>query len=179
MRFMESRRGLVALFIVLAGVAELTLGAAPAVALDRFEDWEVSCASPSSASTPAKDNKKLCRMTQNHVDQKSGRTVLLFTLVKGRTGRMNVIVSVPMGIYLPPGITISIDGSERFRLLFETCNQSGCHGGYELSAQTLGAFRRGLVAQHSFYTAKNNRVDIPVSLKGFSKAFSRLKTLST
>ncbi len=156
---------------------------------EKFGDWTLLCpvsskssqhkAANSKSSSPA-DEKDRCRLFQRYVvKDKPNATALLVTVVmSGKTKSPVAVVSVPKDVYLAPGIELAIDGKAKFKVLFETCNDSGCHGGFALSGAIIKAFKKGAVARHRIYDFKRRKIDVPVSLKGFTKGIKRLKAVS-
>jgi invasion protein IalB len=138
---------------------------------ERIGDWEVVCTP--GAKKPA-EAKPACRLVQNHSGE-GGGSVLLVTIVLQDVAKVPVaVVSVPEGVYLAPGIELKVDDGQSFKLLYETCNSSGCHAGYKVEGEIGKALRKGTIAQHKLFDSKQKPVTIPVSLKGFAKGLDRL-----
>jgi invasion protein IalB len=151
--------------------------AAPSGSVEKFGDWELVCA----ASAPA-DAATKCRLIQNHATP-DGQTVLLVTMVPSAAAKGPVaVVSVPKGVYLAPGIEMKVDGgqgsNQSFKLLYETCNESGCHAGYKVAGDIGTALRKGSIATHKIFDSKQQPVTVTVSLQGLSKGLDRLAEVS-
>jgi invasion protein IalB len=132
--------------------------------VESFGDWELLC--------PSEDT---CRISQRLVAEGGGDTVFLLTALRsGADGPFVGIVSVPLRGYLAPGIELRVDAREPFQLLYETCDPAGCHAGFPLEGRVLNDFRAGAKARFRVWTAKDNPVDIDVSLIGFTRAFNAL-----
>ena len=132
----------------------------------KFGDWELVCASPPSATA--------CRLVQNHADQ-SGKTLLLVTILEAAAAKGAVaIVSVPKDVYLAPGIEMRIDDGQAFKLLYETCNDSGCHAGYTINGEIAVALKKGKIASHKVFNSRQQSTVVPVSLAGLTKGLERL-----
>ena len=177
--------------LLTCGIATLcAYGGALAKPVERIGDWEIVCAK--AEQTQASPSKSACRMIQNHVvrgkDPKLAATVLLVTILPAahkadekasRKTRMPVaIVSVPQGVYLAPGIALDIDGKQKFKLLYETCNASGCHAGFQIKGRIATALRQGNVARTTFHDHKQKPIVVKVSLKGLTKGLKRLAEVS-
>jgi invasion protein IalB len=149
--------------VIPAATQSQTLGSA-----DKFGDWELVCPAPSG------ETKSKCRLVQNHAAG-NGQTALLVTILMDDSGKTPVaVVSVPKRVYLAPGIEMAIDGGPGFKLLYETCDDAGCHAGYKVTGDIAAALRKGTVAAHKIYDSKQKPVVVPVSLKGLSKALDKL-----
>jgi invasion protein IalB len=153
-----------------------TSSGATAGTTERHGDWDFVCVgqtAPQVVTRPAR-----CRITQNHATP-TGHTVLLVTLLYSDAARGPVaVVSVPKGVYLAPGIELKVDNGTPFKLLYETCDESGCHAGYKVTGDVGLALKKGHVAVHKLFDSKQKPVAVDVSLKGLSKALDRLAEVS-
>ena len=155
----------------LPGRAETSpVGEKPVV--EKVGDWELACGSPT-----ADGKKPACRLVQNHAAE-TGATVLLVTIVQDAAKFPVAVVSVPEGVYLAPGIELTVDKGQSFKLLYETCNSSGCHAGFKIAGDIAAALKKGQIAHHKLFDSKQTPVTIDVSLKGLSKALDRLQEAS-
>jgi invasion protein IalB len=128
-----------------------------------FTDWRVLCQPSGETST--------CQMLQSASASEDGPTVFLLSISPGEdAGTSYAVVTVPVGVYLAPGIEIRVDRRRPFKVLYEICDLSGCHAGFKLSGSVLNAFRQGVDAKVRVWTAKTQAVEFPVSLRGFSAA---------
>ena len=83
-------------------------------------------------------------------------------------GDFLAIFDVPLGVYLPTGITVTIDEGETFRLNFERCDQNGCYAGTILSNEIIESLKRGKKALLSFVDAASQKITATVSLSGIT-----------
>ena len=129
-----------------------------------FTDWRVLCQPLEAATT--------CQMLQSASAGEDGPTVFLLSISPGQeVDTSYAVVTVPMGVYLAPGIELRVDRRRPFKVLYEVCDRAGCHAGFKLSGPVLNAFRRGLDARVRVWTANTEAVEFPVSLRGFSAAY--------
>jgi invasion protein IalB len=169
-----------AALVTATGIALCTGAARAEIETQRFEDWELVCIPP-AASEPdsaadATEASPDCRISQRLAVAESGETVFLLTGLPGDDADTYVaIVSVPLRGYLAPGIELRVDTREPVRILYETCDPSGCHAGFALEGEVLQAFRAGLTARFRVWTARDEPVDLDVSLIGFTAAFEALR----
>ena len=84
------------------------------------------------------------------------------------------IVSTPLGVYLPTGLELKIDGRKPKRAAFETCNLSGCHAGFALAGTLLKALSSGNELVVTLKDTKATTVPVKVSLKGFAPGLRAL-----
>ena len=147
----------------------------------RFDDWELVCRN-AEAEAAGDDAAPVgdCRISQRLAVADSGQTVFLLTGLPGdATGTYVAIVSVPLRGYLAPGIELQVDSRDPVRILYETCDPSGCHAGFPLEGEILQAFRAGLTARFRIWTARDEPVDLDISLIGFTAAFEALRERSS
>jgi len=135
----------------------------------RFGAWELLCTPPSAPSSA-------CRLTQKLVAADKGEPVFLTTVLPtSKKGSHVGILSAPSGGYLPPGMELRIDGGKPFKVLFETCNSMGCHGGFELAGRVLKELSGGKILSVRLWSTKSAPVDVKINLDVFGKGFAALK----
>lgn len=164
--------------LVIASVTSGFVFAADRV--ETFGDWQLVCQSSASekAEEEATDTKSVkgrqdCRLQQAQAVTKDKKVVFLFNVVL-KNKKPVAVISVPLGVYLPAGMTLKVDKGRKQVAAFETCNLSGCHGGFFLSRDLLRRLKRGNVL--SIGLKDTNRKDIPisVSLKGVTAGIAAL-----
>lgn len=134
-------------------------------AAEVFQDWELVCNSQNSENT--------CRLQQAQAVNGGKDVVFLFNVIS--QGKANVgLISTPLEVYLPAGISLRVDKGKTRQAAFETCNLSGCHAGFQLDAQLLSALKSGAVLTATLMDTKSTKIDVAVSLKGFSAGLNAL-----
>ncbi|TGE78640.1 invasion associated locus B family protein [Rhizobium sp. SEMIA 439] len=159
-------------------VREDTSGAAaaPAVEPRRYGDWELVCKPQADAATP-KAESATCRLQQAQAVNGGKDVVFLFNIA--RQGKQRVaIISTPLNVYLPAGLELKIDGGQAQRVIFETCNISGCHAGFALNGSLLGSLRKGNVLTVALKDTKATTIPLKVSLNGISAGIDALDAVT-
>jgi len=136
---------------------------------EQFEDWVLRC-QPESGTQP-----RACRVRQNIIAEDSGNTVL--QIVAGRFGQEKVlgaVIFVPVGVRLPPGISIQVDARPPRVFPFEVCDSETCQVRAILEGDLLEDFKAGVKGQVKFQNADGRARTIPISLKGFTAALRAL-----
>ena len=117
-------------------------------------------------------------MRQRIVDQNGNRVVLA---VVGRLPNIDVpglLILLPLGISLPPGTFLKIDQGEERRVPVERCESQGCRIELLLDDDLLARLKAGSRATVGFHVydgqGKRPRVDVPISLIGFSAALAEV-----
>jgi invasion protein IalB len=145
--------------------------ATSAPAARRFDDWEVVC-----DPTPRPDACKAVQRLAAPGDASGSRVVFAASALRAaKGGELVMVLSAPLGGYLIPGMAMKVDGRPLARLLFETCEAGGCHGGFVLTPGFRRALERGKALQVRLWTTKTQPADVVVSLKGLGPALAALQ----
>jgi len=136
---------------------------------DTFQDWTMRCEKVEDTGP------EQCHVFQNATDESTGRDVAQMAI--GRVPndpKPLVIVSLPLGVYLPPGVLIQVDDQKPIRIPIEVCDPAGCRAGFPLTDEVLAAFKGGLNANVTVQDAAGRQATVPLSLKGFTAALNAL-----
>jgi invasion protein IalB len=140
-----------------------------------FGAWQVQCgeASP-TADQPA---KRQCGMIQIAQSEKNKEIGLSLIIVKAKQGDKTVTmmrVMAPIGVYLPTGVALEIDGNAVGRVPFTRCRPQICEAFAESSPETLAKLRKGTTANFIIYEAPGLGIPMKMSLEGFASAIDLL-----
>lgn len=164
----------VSVFASFALVA-LSLAAAPALAqsgsnaasenvdLKTYQDWEVRC--------PKDRSKGNCEMTQLVNSSDSGKPIL--RVVMGYPPEIDtaaMIFILPLGTRLAPGVQLVVDGGQADTFPFQICLEQGCRADFAVSDSLRNRLRSGSNATVSLIGPRGERIDLKVSLQGFTDA---------
>ena len=176
--------------------------APPAQVIAKHGQWQVQCTqipvgppvnaqNTGGAQTSGKGDKtggaaaqqksvRQCGMLQS--TSSTERKNIALTLVMGISKQGDKTVTmmrilVPIGVYLPLGIALEIDGAPVGRVPFIRCLPQICTAFAETTAETLTKMRKGANANFIIYEAPGVGLTLPVSLTGFTAAFNDLKKL--
>lgn len=153
------------LFPLFAGLFSATFAFAQSDEV--FSDWQVQCG----------DEDQNCQMLQVASASEDTASVFLLSISRGQGGADDfAVLTVPLGVYMAPGIEIRVDQRRPFKVLYEICDQNACYAGFRLSGAALTALRQGLDAKVRVWTAKTEAVEFPVSLRGFSAAYQHYQS---
>jgi len=138
---------------------------------DRIGDWSVQCGE--------QGKKKVCHVSQNLTYKQDGKQLLNIAIGElANTGKEVVIVTLRLGIFLPVGIQIQIDENASNAYPIQWCLANGCHAYIELTPALLKMFKKGNQGKVTFQDASRKNITIPVSLKGFTKAYYSMRQLA-
>jgi invasion protein IalB len=117
-----------------------------------------------------------CALEQRAFVRESGQLVGVVTIkVPGDTKKPVAMIQVPLGLFLPAGITVNIDGDMARNQSLQTCNANGCYAGFPVSDQLLKLMLNGEKLNVIFQYLDKKPVTLPMSLAGFSEAYARIK----
>ena len=137
-----------------------------------FENWRLRC----EAAT--EQRPEFCEMRQWIVDAQGNRVALAAVGRLPDIDKPGFLFILPLGISLPPGTFLKIDQSEEQRVPVERCEQQGCRIELVLEGELLSRLKAGTQATVSSYVhdGRGNlrRVDVPLSLLGFSAALAEV-----
>lgn len=136
---------------------------------DAYGSWRVNC------RTDPENQRQGCFLVQNLVLREGGQRVLQFAIgFVEATPEPIALLSLPLGISLPPGAEIRIDDGEPTRLLIERCEPNGCRAGLKLEAEILKELRGGKQMSVTFFDAKREPIEVPLSLNGIGAGLEAL-----
>jgi len=165
----------------------------------KFDDWTVRCdevpkpssklevtvdgsdqageAAAAEGDAPAAgETETICQITQILNEKGSNQPVMQVAVgYLPDTEHPVGAFTLPLGIWLPPGLQLQVDSGKTGRVPVDTCGQGGCRAGVELDAQFLASMKKGSALNVTFGGAGRQPVTVPVSLKGFTAALDSLK----
>ncbi|MEM9138823.1 MAG: invasion associated locus B family protein [Pseudomonadota bacterium] len=135
-------------------------------------DWEIRCISGSDT----------CAMSQ--VGKTSGGERALLVSIQrvsgpnartqdGKPIQAAMTVQAPLGILIPYGVRIKIDGDKVIPLPLSRCIPAGCVSQAPMLDEAVAKMKKGSKAVYGVFLDKEVLVDI--SLRGFTKAYNNLK----
>ncbi len=157
--------------------------AAPSALSETYQDWVVECA---TAQTEQKEGekhagKRVCQISQSLLQANSRERVLTIAFVvpsDGKGGLSGSIVA-PFGLDLQSGIKLRVEKETLLNGSFKTCLPQGCLAPLTADDKVEQALRDSAKLLVEMTAADSGqRVDLSVSLKGFSQSLDRLKTLA-
>ncbi|RTR03861.1 invasion associated locus B family protein [Halomonas nitroreducens] len=138
------------------------------VTTEQFNDWEVVCPSDSSQGnctmnqvvTNADSDQPMMRVVVAYPPQLEGRPAMTFLL--------------PLGVRLAPGLQLSAGSAQPAQFPYQVCLRQGCRADLPVEPSLLEALRSGSSATLSLVGPRGNRMDLDISLMGFTDASQRI-----
>jgi invasion protein IalB len=157
----------------LVGIIGMSLLSAPAMAQGtvkaEYGDWQMSCDTPPGASF------EQCAIIQNVLaeDQPNVGLSVIVLRTADREARL-LRVLAPLGVLLPNGLGLNVDGTDMGRVAFVRCLPNGCIAEVELDEEIIKVLSEGTNAIFVVFKTPEEGVGIPVSLNGFAEGFAAL-----
>jgi len=138
----------------------------------KFDDWTIRCNdNPQNAATGG------CVMFQAVVNKETNRAIMQVAigyLAQEQVKTPAAVITLPLGVRLPPGVIMQVDEKDSTNFPFERCLPEGCMVQFRLTADQIAVFKGGTAGKFTFQHASGQPVAIPFSLKGFTAALTAL-----
>ena len=136
-----------------------------------FQDWIIRCSE--RAETVAVEP---CVMRQSVLPREGERPIMQIMVgILKDNRRPGVIITVPLGVRLPPGLSLRIDQSEEIRMAYHRCVLRGCQSQLILTEQLEAVLKAGLQGEVTFRGGAGRSISVLFSLKGFTAALNSLR----
>ena len=83
-------------------------------------------------------------------------------------------VLAPLGVLLPSGLGLNVDGKDIGRAYFVRCFTDGCYAEVILDENLLKTLRSGTQATFIVFQSREEGIGIPVDLSGFTEGYAEL-----
>ncbi|WP_171898268.1 invasion associated locus B family protein [Rhizobium leguminosarum] len=142
---------------------------APGTVKSNHGAWSVVCDKPAGAST------EQCALMQNVIAEDRPEVGLSVVVLKTADRKSKILrVLAPLGVLLPNGLGLNVDGKDIGRAYFVRCFADGCYAEVVLEDELLKTFRSGAQATFIVFQTPEEGIGIPVDLKGFAEGFDAL-----
>lgn len=141
---------------------------------ETFGNWTAKCEAP-------KDQKEGgCFIYQNLVLREGGQRVLQVAIgyVPNSTEPI-ALLSLPLGISLPPGVSIEVERDDPLRFPVERCEPNGCRAGLKLKSSFMDKLASAPQMTVRFHDAQRQPIEVPLSLKGLDEGLKSLARQSS
>ena len=132
--------------------------------------WQVSCRTPPGA----KEEK--CALVQSVTAEDRpnvGLTVVFYKAIGEDKKLLRVVV--PLGVLLPTGLGLKIDGDDVGNAPFLKCGKRGCVAEVVLQDEVIAKMKKGTTAMFIIFDTPEAGIGIPVALQGFGDALANMK----
>lgn len=156
-------------FALLAALVPAGAASAQGIVRSEHGDWQMSCDTPPGASF------EQCAIIQNVTaeDQPNVGLSVIVLRTADRQARL-LRVLAPLGVLLPNGLGLNIDGQDMGRVAFVRCLPNGCLAEVLLEDDLIARLSAGRTAIFVVFRTPEEGIGIPVSLDGFAEGFGAL-----
>ena len=132
--------------------------------------WIARCGSTS------RDAPLECAMEETAVLTKTGQLIVLVNIrVTSDTRSPVALVQLPLGLDLPAGARLQVDGGKPADLQIQTCDNRGCYANLPVAPDLLAALRSGKQLKISFQNLAKETITIPMPLTDFAAAYDKIR----
>lgn len=132
--------------------------------------WVSQCASASRQSQVE------CTMEQtillNNTRQLLASVVLR---VPADTHQPVMMVHVPVGLYIPAGLTLQIDEGKPLSIGLQTCDLKGCYAGETVPKDMIESMKGGKRLAITFQNVAKQSITVPLTLDNFAEAYQKIQ----
>ncbi len=157
---------LVLFSIVISGT---TAAQSEGKATSKHGAWSIICDVPAGASS------EQCALMQNVVAEDRPEVGLSVVVLKTADNKARILrVLAPLGVILPNGLGLNIDGKDLGRAYFVRCMADGCYAEVILKDELLSTMKTGTSATFIIFASPEEGIGIPVDLNGFKDGYDKL-----
>ncbi len=131
--------------------------------------WSVVCDQPAGAAG------EQCALLQNVIADDRPEIGLSVLALKTADGQAQILrILAPLGILLPNGLGLYVDGNDIGRAQFVRCFEDGCYAEVILEETLRRTLSDGQSATFIVFQTPEQGIGIPVDLNGFDEGFAAL-----
>ena len=158
-----------ALIWALPALLPLTPAMAQGAVKSKHGDWEMRCETPPGAA------REQCALIQSVAAEDKPSVSLVVIILKTADGKSRLLrVAAPLGVLLPAGLGLKIDGTDQGRAGFVRCTPTGCIAEVVMEDKLIDLMRTGKQATFYIFQTPEEGIGIPVALNGFKEGFEKL-----
>ena len=157
------------------GAAAAAAGAPRTYVKEKFDSWDLQCLEVADADD-------VCQMYQLLKDS-DGTNVAeasIFKLSNGGQAVAGGTFVVPLETLLTAKLSVSVDGGSPRRYEYAFCAPVGCYARVGFTAEDIARFKAGAAATVTLVPAlaPDQKVEVEMSLKGFTAAYDQASSLN-
>lgn len=135
----------------------------------KHDAWSILCDQPAGAQS------EQCALIQNVVAADRPEIGLSVVVLKTADNKARILrVLAPLGVLLPNGLGLNVDGKDIGRAYFVRCFEDGCYAEVILDDELMKTLRAGKSATFIVFQTPEEGIGIPVNLSGFSDGYNAL-----
>jgi invasion protein IalB len=135
----------------------------------QYGDWQYVCKPP-----PAGAKNEICALVQSVTAEDRKNVGLTIYFQKFSNGTKVLRVFAPVGILLPPGVGLKVDGVDIGHAPFLRCHTFACYAQVTVEDKLIQQLSTGKTAIFIIFQTEEAGIGIPISLAGFSEGLTAL-----
>ncbi len=132
-------------------------------------DWQIVCKPP-----PAGAKTEVCALVQSVTAEDRANVGLTVYFQRFQNGTRVLRVFAPLGVLLPPGLGLKVDGQDIGNAPFLRCHSFACYAQVVVEDELVEKLSKGKTAVFIIFQTEEAGIGIPISLKGFGEALAAL-----
>jgi invasion protein IalB len=141
---------------------------APGEAAPARPTWAVNCSNAEKGLD--------CRVIQSLFLKNTGQRLLSVVVhVPAETKKPEMLLQLPLGIYLPPGVTLQIGKDASKAIAYKNCDRFGCLAEYAVTEAEITAMSKGSDLTITMQNLKQEPITVTVPVLGFAPAYAKIK----
>ncbi len=136
----------------------------------QYGDWQYVCKPP-----PAGAKNEVCALVQSVTAEDRKNVGLTIYFQKFSNGTKVLRVFAPVGVLLPPGIGLKVDGADIGHAPFLRCHTFACYAQVTVDDKLINQLTSGKTAIFIIFQSEEAGIGIPISLAGFGDGLAALK----
>jgi len=140
--------------------------------------WIVQCDKPAPGADGKAKTARTCGMLQTVIHKTNKRLGLTLIFAKVKQGKQTATmmrILAPVGVYLPTGIALEVDGAAAGRVPFSRCDPRFCIAFAQVRKETLAKMRKGKKGKFLIYEGPGIGIPLDLDLTGFSAGMKALE----
>jgi invasion protein IalB len=153
--------------VLVCGAA--STGSSQGVVKSKHGDWQLRCETPPGAV------HEQCALLQSVAAEDRPNINLVVIVLKTADGKSRLLrVIAPLGVLLPSGLGLKIDGTDIGRAGFVRCLPTGCIAEVVMEDKLINQMKTGHNATFIIFQTPEEGIGIPLALNGFGDGFDAL-----
>lgn len=159
-------------------VSLVLLWAGSAAVAKTSEEWKTVCKEKHcQLFSEVKDDKDkiLARVYLQNVVNADAKSKSDKQNKKGNGANLIAFANLPLGLFIPAGVTVDVDSKNEFKAQLLECNNGqGCRAAFEVKPKLLDLMKKGKTMSVVILDAQNKRkISFHFALADFEKAYQK------
>lgn len=139
----------------------------------QYGDWQYVCKPP-----PPGAKNEVCALVQSVTAEDRNNVGLTIYFQQFSNGVRVLRVFAPVGVLLPPGVGLKVDGTDIGHAPFLRCHTFACYAQVTVEDKLIEQFKAGKTAIFIIFQTEEAGIGIPISLAGFADGLSALSAVN-